>query len=152
MKSLRILIVPTGFPFRYGPYVIIMTIVCQSLTVTAAYHNIDCFHRYNPLRAGQSVSWTNRVLSLSHHPSAYLRNDSGIRTYRYVQWSNLYSNAPYSRIRPLHPRLLHIWIFHATMPFENCCIPLKHKILRLQGQKIAIGIKSLCHIPLLLIL
>ena len=48
---------PYRFSFRYRLYVIITTAVCQSLTVTAAYHNnIDCFRRYNPLRAGQSVS------------------------------------------------------------------------------------------------
>lgn len=47
---------PYRFSFRYGLYVIITTTVCQSLTVTTAYHNIDCFRRYNPLRAGQSVS------------------------------------------------------------------------------------------------
>lgn len=47
---------PYRFSFRYGPYVVITTTVCQSLTVTAAYRNIDCFRRYNPLRAWQSVS------------------------------------------------------------------------------------------------
>ena len=33
-------------------------------------------------------------------------------------------------------------IFHLAMPFGNYCIPLKHKFLRLQGQKIAIGYKK----------
>lgn len=49
---------------------------------------------------------------------------------------------PWSWLRPPHPRLWHIWIFHGRAPSGNSGILSRHNTLRPQGRHIAIWYKN----------